>query len=33
MSECYNSGDFQKYFNENMQDLGLPVPSTYFDTY
>lgn len=33
MNRCYTSGDFQKYFNENMRDLGLPVPSTLFDTY
>lgn len=33
MSECYNSGDFKKYFNENMKELGLPVPLTLFDTY
>ncbi|MDX9839507.1 MAG: hypothetical protein RBT39_18250 [Azoarcus sp.] len=33
MSQCYTSGNFQKYFNENMNDLGLPVPSTLFDTY
>ncbi len=33
MSGCYNSGDFKKYFNENMQALGLPVPSTLFDSY
>jgi hypothetical protein len=33
MSQCYNSGDFKKYFNENMKELGLPVPSTLFDTY
>lgn len=33
MSQCYNSGDFKKYFNENMKDLGLPVPSSLFDTY
>jgi len=33
MGQCYNSGDFKKYFNENMQDLGLPAPSTLFDTY
>ena len=33
MSQCYNRGDFKKYFSENMQDLGLPVPSTLFDTY
>lgn len=33
MSGCYNSGDFKKYFNENMKDLGLPVPQTLFDNY
>ncbi|WP_020159695.1 hypothetical protein [Methylobacter marinus] len=33
MSQCYKSGDFKKYFDENMQELGLPVPSTLFDTY
>lgn len=33
MSQCYNDGDFKKYFNENMQELGLPVPSSLFDTY
>ncbi|WP_321419234.1 hypothetical protein [uncultured Desulfobacter sp.] len=33
MNHCYNSGDFKKYFNENMKALGLPVPSTLFDTY
>lgn len=33
MSQCYSSGDFNKYFNENMKQLGLPVPSTLFDTY
>ena len=31
MFSCNKPGDFQKYFNENMQDLGLPVPSTLFD--
>lgn len=31
--QCYKSGDFKKYFKENMQELGLPVPSTLFDTY
>ncbi|GAA0340817.1 hypothetical protein GCM10009092_01620 [Bowmanella denitrificans] len=30
---CYQSGDFSKYFKENMTDLGLPVPNTLFDTY
>lgn len=33
MSQCYTSGDFRKYFYENMQELGLPVPSTSFDAY
>ena len=33
MIQCYSSGDFKKYFNENMQELGLPVPSTLFDSY
>lgn len=33
MSQCYTSGDFKKYFNENMEELGLPVPSSLFDTY
>jgi len=28
-----NDGDFKKYFEENMSKLGLPVPSTLFDTY
>ena len=33
MSQCYKSGDFKKYFNENMRELGLPFPSTFFDSY
>ena len=33
MTQCYKSGDFKKYFNENMKALGLPVPQTFFDTY
>jgi len=33
MGQCYTAGDFKKYFSENMQELGLPVPSTLFDTY
>ncbi|WDE10017.1 hypothetical protein [Thalassomonas haliotis] len=33
MAKCYTSGDFNKYFNENMQALGLPFPSTFFDSY
>jgi len=30
---CASPGDFKKYFTENMQALGLPVPVTWFDTY
>lgn len=33
MKSCYSSGDFKKYFKENIEALGLPVPSTLFDTY
>ncbi|WP_409526147.1 hypothetical protein [Nitrincola sp. MINF-07-Sa-05] len=33
MSQCYKPGDFKKYFDENMKALGLPVPSSLFDTY
>ncbi len=33
MLECYSSGDFHKNFSENMKELGLPVPSSLFDTY
>ncbi|HBO0859708.1 hypothetical protein KKY53_10675 [Pseudomonas aeruginosa] len=33
MSQCYVAGDFKKYFDENMGALGLPVPSTMFDSY
>lgn len=33
MAACYNSGDFKKYFNENMRDLGLKTPSGLFDTF
>ncbi len=32
MSQCYNSGDFKKYFTENMNALGLAVPTNLFDT-
>lgn len=28
---CYNDGDFQKYFKENMDGLGFPSPTTWFD--
>lgn len=33
MSTCYKPGDFKKYFEQNMRELGLPVPSSLFDTY
>lgn len=33
MTQCYNSGDFKKYFIENMEELGAPVPTTLFDSY
>lgn len=33
MTQCYSSGDFQKYFTKNMLALGLPVPTSLFDTY
>ncbi|WDE04275.1 hypothetical protein SG34_023490 [Thalassomonas viridans] len=33
MAACYTSGDFKKYFNENMKELGAPVPTTLFDSY
>ena len=32
MRERYSSGDFKKYFTENMNALGLTVPSGLFDT-
>ena len=32
MSQCYKTGDFKKYFNENMEALGLSVPSSLFET-
>jgi len=32
MKQCYTNGDFEKYFIENMNALGLPVPSGLFDT-
>jgi hypothetical protein len=31
--KCYNAVEFKEYFKENMEGLGLPVPSTLFDTY
>lgn len=33
MSQCYKTGDFKKYFNENMKALGAPVPTGLFDSY
>lgn len=33
MNQCYNAGDFKKYFTENMNELGAPVPSGLFDSY
>lgn len=33
MNQCYNSGDFEKYFTENMNALGAPVPTGLFDSY
>ena len=32
MLECYKSRDFSKYFTENMNQLGLSVPSGLFDS-
>lgn len=31
MFECYKTGDFNKYFTENMSGLGLVVPGSLFD--
>lgn len=33
MTRNYKSGDFSKYFKENMNALNLPVPSQLFDTF
>ncbi len=33
MNQCYNSGDFYKYFKENMDDLGVYFPVSLFKTY
>jgi hypothetical protein len=33
MPSCHKTGDFNKYFRENMDALGAPVPSSLFDTY
>jgi len=32
-NSCANSGDFKKYFDENMRALGLPVPASLFETF
>lgn len=32
MPTCYKSGDFFRYFKENMNDLGMPVPEGAFAT-
>ncbi|MCP4115164.1 MAG: hypothetical protein GY737_07085 [Desulfobacteraceae bacterium] len=32
MKLCYQSGDFKKYFMENMKALNLSVPANLFDT-
>jgi len=33
MSGCYAPGDFKKYFVENMEALGLDVPSGFAETF
>ncbi len=33
MGKCYKTGDFKKYFEQNMKELGAPSPSSLFDTY
>lgn len=33
MTQCYRPGDFEKYFKENMEGLGLPVPKSLFMSY
>jgi len=33
MSQYYTSGDFKRYFDENMKAMKLPVPSTLFDNF
>lgn len=33
MSQNFSNGDFHKQFSKNMKDLGLPVPSTLFDSF
>ena len=32
MNDCNKEQSFFKYFKENMDSLGLKVPSTLFDT-
>lgn len=33
MSTCIKSSDFKKYFEQNMQALGLTVPANLFETF
>ncbi len=33
MTSCYKTGNFKKYFDQNMKELGAPSPSSLFDTY
>ncbi|MGF1693923.1 hypothetical protein [Photobacterium kagoshimensis] len=32
MKQCYKSGDFYKYFEENMNALGLSAPKSLFES-
>jgi len=33
MLQCTYGGDFTKHFTDNMKALGLPVPTTLFDSF
>lgn len=33
MRRCYTDGDFYKYFQQNMDGLGLPAPKDLFGTF
>ncbi|WLQ15406.1 hypothetical protein O5O45_05670 [Hahella aquimaris] len=33
MGQCYKSGDFYKYFKENMDALGMPAPDSLFNSF
>ena len=33
MDKCYNTGDFGRYFRENMDAMGLPAPMSLFGTF